>query len=329
LIAFVTGATGFIGSHLVESLLKKGLELRILTRKTSSLRWLEGLPVERVFGDLWDPAPQPDLVSGLKRVDYVFHLAGVIHAPTRKEYFRINAEGTRRLLEAAVRAGTNLKKFIFISSQSAGGPSEGARGVREDDPPHPVSSYGESKLAAEREVLSFQNRFPVVILRPPTIYGPREARVLAAFKMVQRGVALKPGNRLKHVSFCYVSDLVDAVERAALQPQPNGRCYNVAGEKPCEWVEFLATIGRALKKSYRLIRIPDSVLYTLGACGNLYFLLTQRDPLFTWQKVREFVQNSWVIDGTRIREELGWRESVSLDEGAIRTAAWYQKVGWL
>ncbi len=329
MIAFVTGATGFIGSHLVESLLQKGFTVRVLVRKTSRLQWLEGLKIEPIYGDLCLEESSEAVQSGLKGVHYVFHLAGSIHAPSRNHYFRINVEGTKRLLQAAAQASTDLKKFIFVSSQSAGGPSQENRGVREDDPPCPVSYYGESKLAAEREVLGFSKRFPVVILRPPTIYGPRETRVLAAFQMVKRGIALAPGHRLKHVSFCYVSDLVDAMERAATQSQPNGRCYNAAGEKSYEWSEFIAAIGEALNRRYTLCRIPDPILFLFGACGSVYSGVTGRPPLFTWQKVKEFVQNSWVIDGTRIREELGWRENFTLEEGMKRTAAWYQKVGWL
>lgn len=332
MIALVTGATGFIGSHLVETLLKKGLQVRALIRKTSALQWLKGLPVEFVFGDL---GPGGFDSKALKGVDYVFHLAGIIDAPTRKDYFEINVEGTRRLLEALARAQPDLKKFILASSQAAGGPSlispaseiRGG-GVREDDPPHPVSVYGESKLAAEKVALSFASQFPVVILRPPTIYGPRERRVYAAFQMIKRGFALAPGFKPKFISFCYVTNLIEAILLAALQNSPSGRIYNVAGEKAYEWMEFMDAIGKALKRPYRLFRIPLPLLYLLGAGGEVYSRFTRRQSLFTWQKVKEFAQNSWVMDGTRIREELGWREKTTLPQGMAETAAWYQKEGW-
>jgi nucleoside-diphosphate-sugar epimerase len=329
LIALVTGATGFIGSHLVESLLQKGLQVRVLVRHTSRLQWLEGLGVENVLGDLCDDQSLPALRSALQGVDYVFHLAGSIHAVTKQDYFRINTEGTVRLLQAAADAKGPLKKFIFVSSQSAGGPSQDARGVREDDLPSPLSHYGQSKLKAEREVLRFAGSFPVVILRPPTIYGPRETRVYAVFKMMKRGFALAPGQHLKHVSFCYVSDLIEAIEAAAFQSQPNGRVYNVMGERSYEWLEFMDAIGKALNRRYRVVRIPDPILLCFGAVGEIVSRLSGRSVLFTVQKVKEFSQNNWVIDGTRIREELGWREKVSLSEGMAKTAAWYKRAGWL
>ena len=326
MIALVTGATGFIGSHLVEALLQKGLTVRALTRKTSNLRWLKDLRIERVFSDLRDSDFPRD---ALREVDYIFHGAGIIEGISRRDYFEANCEGTRRLLEAAARTSANLKKFIFISSQAAGGPSHGERGVREEDPPHPVSFYGESKLAAEKAVLDFKNRFPTVILRPPTIYGPRETRVYKVFQMMQRGFALAPGFKSKRISFCYVNDLIEALLLAAFKPQEGGRIYNVAGENPIEWVELVEAVSQALRRSYRLFRVPSPVLLLFGAGGEVVSRLAGRPTLFTWQKVKEFVQNSWVIDGARIRQELDWQEKTALTEGISKTAEWYRREGWL
>ena len=326
MIALVTGATGFIGSHLTQSLLQKGFKVRALIRKTSNLQWLKETGIEQVVGDLSEGSLPAGVFTG---VNYIFHLSGVIEALSREDYFKVNTGGTRRLLEAAAQNSPSLKKFVFVSSQAAGGPSRQKEGVREEDPPHPVSHYGESKLAAEKEVLGFARLFPTVILRPPTIYGPREMRVFRAFQMMKRGFALAPGFKPKFISFCYVTDLVEAVFLAAFQDQPSGRIYNVAGPRSYEWLEFIDTIGRALNRSYRVYRIPASFLSLLGAVGEIYSRLSRRTALFTRQKVKEFVQNSWVIDGSRIREELGWSEKTTLQEGLIQTAAWYHSEGWL
>jgi len=324
-ICLVTGATGFIGSHLVESLLERGHQVRALVRPTSSLRWLKGLGMEFVEGDLSHSFPR----EALKGVDYVFHLAGVIEGLSKKDFYEGNVDGTRRLLEAVVQAQTPLKKFILVSSQAAGGPSFDQNPVSEDDPPHPVSDYGESKLAAENIAREFAGEFPVVILRPPTIYGPRETRVYQAFWMMKRGFALAVGSRLKLISFCYITDLIEALHRAAFQSQTSGRVYNVAGLRAYEWTEFIQTLGRAMAKPYRLFRIPLPVLLFFGSVGEVYSQLAKRSALFTRDKVREFAQNSWVLDGGRIREELGWKEQTALDEGLFRTAAWYRREKWL
>ena len=326
MIALVTGATGFIGSHLAESLLEKGIRVRALVRKTSSLRWLKGLSVEFVEGDVADRASIRGALAG---TDYVFHLAGTIQALSKKEFYDINVEGTRHLLDAVVENKAHLKKFVLVSSQAAGGPSEGEKPVGEEDPPHPVSHYGESKLAAEKLTLQFAKELPLVVLRPPTIYGPRETRVYQAFQMMKKGIGLAVGRRHKFISVCYVGDLVKAILMAAFQSRPSGRVYNVAGEKPYEWVEFLNAMSHAMKHRYRLFRIPVPLLYLLGAGGELYSRLSRHSSLFTWQKVKEFVQHSWVIDGTKIRQELGWHEKTSLQEGMIKTTVWYRRAGWL
>lgn len=326
MIALVTGATGFIGSHLADSLIQKEFKVRALVRRTSDRRWLKQPGVEILPGNLNDAGSLKPVLHG---VDYIFHLAGLIEAPSQEAYDRINVEGTRALLQAVRMAGGSLKKFILVSSQAAGGPSAPGQAVQEDDLPRPVSEYGRSKLVAEKVVLEFAGVFPVVILRPPTIYAPRDSRVLTAFRMMKRGFALAPGSQSKWISFCYVSDLIEALLRAALQATPSGRIYNVAGERPHEWLEFIDAIGKAMGRTYRLYRIPLSMLFLLGLGGELYSRLSGRRTVFTRQRVREFAQHSWVIDGNRIRKELGWQERVSLQEGMRRARTWYEENGWL
>lgn len=235
---------------------------------------------------------------------------------------------TRRLLEAATTC-RSLRKFLFVSSQAAGGPSNGKLGTKENDSPHPVSYYGQSKLDAEKEVLSFSAKFPVVILRPPTIYGPRDTRVFTAFRMMKRGFALAAGSREKWISFCYISDLITALLSAWNQSQAEGKIYNVSGDRAYEWLELVEEMAKTLSVSYRLYRIPDPLFYLIGLGGEIYTALSGRSSIFTRQRVKEFIQNSWVMNGDRIRRDLGWQEKVTIQEGMARTAEWYQAEGWL
>lgn len=309
------------------ALLQKGFRVRVLVRKTSNLQWLQGLPLEFVTGEFHELGTLRESVRG---VDYVFHLAGAIHAFSKRDYLRANTEATQTLAQAVSEVTPHLKKFIFVSSQAAGGPSLQGRAVSEEDSPHPVSFYGESKLAAEKVLLGFSGNLPLVILRPPTIYGPRETRVLTAFKMMKWRFALAAGFKPKLLSLCYVKDLVTAILQAAFQSHPSGRIYNVVGQRPYEWLELIEAIARAMRRPrYAIFRLPSAFLFSAGLIGEIYSRLTHRPTIFTWQKVREFVQNSWVIDGTRIQRELGWRERVTLEEGIAETVQWYQREKWL
>lgn len=324
--ALITGASGFIGSHLTRALLQRGFKVRALLRPSSNLEWLKHLEIEKVLGELGEGTLPQGLFDD---VQYIFHLAGAIEASSKEEYLKINAGGTRILLEETVRQNLTIKKFILVSSQAAGGPSAGKNPVKEDDPPHPVSYYGESKLEAEKIALGYKDKFPVVILRPPTIYGPRDRRVFAAFKMMHWGFALAVSSTPKWVTLCYIDDLVEAILEAAFQPQESGRIYNVAGPEAYEWCDFIDCLYRVRNRPYRLWRLPKWLLFMVGLGGEIYTRVTGRKSVFTWQRVREFVQNSWVMDGKRIQEELGWREKKSVEENVAFTASWYRQAGWL
>ena len=189
----VTGSTGFIGSHLVELLLQKGCRVRCLIRKTSDLQWLKDLPVEFVEGDIADP---PSLARAVRGVEYIYHSAGLTKARTEDQYFRANAGGTRSLLEAARDVAPGLKRFLFLSSQTAAGPSPTITPITEEFPPRPITTYGRSKLQGEKECLSVSGRVPVTICRAPAVYGPRDKDVFEFFHTVSRGLQPMAGNRL-------------------------------------------------------------------------------------------------------------------------------------
>ena len=154
----VTGATGFIGSHLVEALLSRGFEVSCLVRDPSRASWISGMDVRLMPGDCTDPESLAGVTSGM---DYVFHNAGVTKASGRETYYKVNADGTRNVLEAAARDAAGLKKLVYVSSQAAAGPSVMDRPRKEDDPPAPVTDYGLSKLEGERYALKFKDVLPV------------------------------------------------------------------------------------------------------------------------------------------------------------------------
>ena len=221
----VTGGTGFIGSHLVEALLQKGIQVRCLLRKSSDLKWIKGLPVEYAWGDCRDPASLKEAVKG---VDQVFHSAGVTKAVREETFFEINAYGTENLIQACLEHNPDLQKFIYLSSQAAAGPSRNGNRKKETDPCQPVSPYGQSKRMGEELALSHGHKLPLLILRPSAVYGPRERDIYFFFKLLSKGIHLCASSPDQHISLCYVQDVVQAILLAAETRTSRGEIFFVS-----------------------------------------------------------------------------------------------------
>lgn len=323
----VTGGNGFIGSHLLEALVERGYLLRCLVRKTSNLRWLRGLPVELVYGDVTDAASLPEAVRG---VDYVYHLAGVVEAKQEEAYDRVNAQGTDHLLQACLDHAPNMRRFVYASSQSAAGPSPDARPVKESDPPHPITSYGRSKLRGERIVLSYGERIPVTIIRPPAVYGPRDRMTLPYFSMVRSRI--KPLLGLKHkkyISLSYVSDLVRGFILAGESQKAVGQIYFIADERAYSRPEILDRMAEVLSVKAITVHVPDVFAHLLVAFSSLLSRVAPSSGTLSRGKARELVQRYWICDVSKAKRELGYESRVGLREGLQITAQWYQEHGWL
>ncbi|MDP2808364.1 MAG: NAD(P)-dependent oxidoreductase, partial [bacterium] len=245
-LALLTGVTGFIGSHLAESLLDQGFRVKALVRPTSDLRWVKGLELELLSGSLHDSR---FLEQAVREADYIFHLAGAVKAKNPKDFYFHNTQATLNLARAALNTDPGLKRFLFVSSQAAAGPAESLeRLVCEGDQCRPLSDYGQSKLQAERELLGLSDKLPVTIVRPPSVYGPRDTEVLTYFKWIQKGLALLPGFRTRHAHLIYVKDLVDGMMLAASSQNSLGKTYFLAGDRSYSWDEISEIIAGCLEK---------------------------------------------------------------------------------
>ena len=324
--ALVTGATGFVGSHLVEGLLERGYRVRCLVRKTSNLRWLSDLEVEYVHGDIADK----DSLSGVfENVDLVFHSAGLTKAKSREEYFRANAEGTRNLVEACLERNPELKRFVYVSSQAAVGPGADEKPLDENAPCRPITDYGESKLEGERIVLQHSSQLAVTIVRPPAVYGPRDADVLGFFKVASKGFRVSLGKGESLLSLVYVKDLVDGIIKAAENPKSAGQTYFIADERVYSWREAFNIIAEALKKRTIPLRTPRRVVLFLALISESFSGLFGRPATFNTQKAREITQRYWGLDVSKARAELGFSAKFDLEQGAAETVKWYRDKGWL
>ncbi len=320
----VTGGTGFLGSHLVEALLEEpGTEVFALVRDPSKPRWLEGVEgVRFLAGDL---AKVPRLPEGLT---CVYHLAGLTKTLRPSEYYTVNRDGTANLLRA-LEGQAGRPRFVHLSSLAAVGPSSPGRGVREDDPPRPVSPYGQSKLEAEAEVLGRRDRFSVVLLRASAVYGPRDEDFLEFFRWIKRGLKPVPGRR-KVLSLVFVRDAVRACLLAGDPARPSGEIFNVADGRPCGWEDLGRIAAGLLGKRPIPVRLPIWSAYLASiASEGVGRLLGGGKALFNLSKAKQMKPDGWVADVRKAREELGFETIFTLEQGLGETIAWYLGKGWL
>ena len=321
MLALVTGGQGFIGSHLCERLLAAGHQVRVLARPGSSLAHLAGLPLETVRGDL---AEDGDLRPALAGAGWVFHLAGALKGFREADLMRVNRDGTARLL-AACRTHAAGARFILVSSLAAAGPS-GARPRTEADAPAPLTWYGRSKLAAEREVLA--SGLASVILRPPVVFGPRDRDVLGYFRIARRGLLPVPGAGARRYSLIYAPDLADGLLRAAETPCPSGTVLHLTGPD-LTWAGFGLRIAAALGRPARVLNLPEPALRACGRAADLWARMRGRPGIFSSQKVTEMLAPGWVASPEQAARVLGWSAPTGLDAALDATVAWYRTHGWL
>jgi dihydroflavonol-4-reductase len=324
--ALVTGSTGFIGSHMVEALLEKGIDVRCLVRPGSNLRWLNDRNVEKVVGDCRDRCSLQAAVAG---VDYVFHLAGVVRARGYEDYFLSNSLGTRNLLHACLRCNPGLDRFVLVSSQAAAGPSPDGRPVKESDAARPISAYGWSKLLAEKEVLERKGDLPAVVVRPSPVYGPRDRDFHSLFKMIKLGLRPVIGREERYIHLTYVRDVVEGAWLASQGERTCGNVYFLADERSYNWREIGQVLGTALHKKTRQLTIPKSISWVIARVAELWAALLRKPATLNREKRREMLARYWLCDTSRAREDLGFRVDHPLPVGAENTARWYRDNGWL
>lgn len=317
-MTLVTGAAGFIGSHLVEALLARGEPVRVLIRPTSSRCFLPRSEI--VLGDLATGAGVAEALNG---IDTVFHVAGVTKALRPEEYHRGNVQASRNLARAA--AGKPLQ-FVHVSSLAAIGPSTGAP-VTEDAEPHPVTRYGQSKLEAEEAVRALKP--DAVIVRPPVVYGPRDTGVLQVLKPLSRGWALEIAGGDRWFSAIYVKDLVEGLLAVASCPAAAGRAYFLSHREPVSWKDLTVAAGRVIGRQPHALRVPKAAAFAVAVLAETWSRLAGRPGILSRDKVQEALCPAWTCDCQRASNELGFEARTPLQAGIAETLAWYKEAGWL
>ncbi|MFQ5608094.1 MAG: NAD-dependent epimerase/dehydratase family protein [Candidatus Zixiibacteriota bacterium] len=322
----VTGANGFIGSRLCMSLVAHGFNVVAGVRENADLRRLENLDVTYARGDITCPESLPEMISGM---DTVIHNAGLIKARKPSRIFEVNTRGSEELYAACLRSET-VRRFVFVSSLAAAGPSNG-KPRSETDFPAPVTRYGLSKLKAEEALLrqsKQHSRINLQIVRPPGVYGPGDREVFKFFQTLNRGIRPLVGNVKRRLNLVYVDDLAEGISRLIEHEAPSGNIYFLAETASYSFEELIGHIGAAVGRKGIPLPVPGWALKTLGAVTQAGAGLIGATPMLTLEKAKEIL-HSWEVNSASARADFDFSPAISFPEGARLTVAWYRDHGWL
>ena len=327
----ITGASGFIGSFIVEEALRRDMEVWAAMRPTSSKRYLQDERIHFINLDLSDPERLKQQLQG-HEFQYVVHAAGATKCLNRTDFFSINTDGTRHLADALIALHMPLKRFVFISSLSVFGAvreEQPYTEITEHDTPKPNTAYGQSKLKAEQYLDSIGNDFPYIILRPTGVYGPRERDYFLMAQSVKNHIDFAAGYRQQDITFVYVEDVVQAVF-LALDHGRSGRKYFLSDGEVYSSTDFSNLIRRTLGNPWMLrIKAPLWVLRLVTWCGEWRAQLTGKITALNNDKYNILCQRNWRCDIEPAMDELGYHPHYRLRRGVKLTIDWYRENGWL
>jgi len=320
----VTGATGFVGSHLVEALVNRGEDVHCLVRSNSNLRWLKKLPINLIKGDCTNFSSLKSLPSD---VEFVFHLAGLIKAKKKTAFYQVNYQGTVNLIKICLIKRWSLKRFIFVSTLAVhGSPSNSV--IRSSDMPNPLTHYAKSKWLAEQALLKVRNKLHVIIFRPTAVYGPRDRELLGYYRLIKMGWApiLNPSARL---SLCYILDLIQALIKALKANVPFGSTFLISDGRAYTWSGVVKTVASLLGTSPHFIYFPKRLTSIVAIAAEAVAKISRQPIMFSRDKLKEILQNTWICDISNSIYNLAYQPSYSLKNGMAETISWYKAQGWL
>jgi nucleoside-diphosphate-sugar epimerase len=322
--SLVTGATGFIGEHLVKALSAQGGEVRCLVRKGGKGERLSKKEIELYYGDLLD---RDSLIEAVKGIKIVYHLAGEVYSPKDKDY-SINIIGTKNLLEACL--AEKIEKFVYLSSIAVVGPNP-ERNVRENETIlcNPISPYGRSKYEAEKLVIeTFKiHKLPVIIIRAPIVYGPgvsRSSRVFMFLQLINKGLYRTIGDGNNLISLCYIDNLIQGIMQAGGNNTVGGATYCIADERSYSMNEIAQVIAKEVGVQLPSSHMPIWLAIILAACSAVPAKLFGFIPPLSFDKIKE-VKSNWVCDISMAKENLGYKPIIRFEEGIKKTVEWYME----
>ncbi len=324
-VAVVTGASGFIGGRLRDSLLDEGWDVVSLVRP-SSPQSKRGRSAAVDYNDVDSLAS----VFARERPELVLHVAGATKGVTYEDFQRANVVPTRNLGQALLRSHDQVGRLVKVSSLSAYGPSKPDEPLTEQHEPKPLEHYGRSKLEAER-VLSHEigSRLPWTVLRPGGVYGPGDIDYFELFRLASRGLNVFYGNRNAWFSAVYVDDVVRTILDAAKSDKTIGKGYFICDGKPLTWFDYQRIVVEATGKSALDLNLPVFTLDVAAAFGELLTRFDGKPRVFNRQKVIMGKQLAWTCRHDAARADFGYTPRTDVRTGVANTLEWYRSSGWL
>ena len=322
----ITGASGFLGYHLIEAALLQEYEVYAGVRKSSNTVHLDKNRVTVIEIDMADINCIKSILEQ-HGINYIIHAAALTSAKTESTYNFSNAILTRNLAIAAAEALTDIQKFVFISSLAALGPSVNGEPVKEDAIPRPLTWYGKSKLLAENYLREINN-LPFIVLRPTAVYGPREKGLLLLVKSVIRGVEVYIGKGEQKLSFVYVKD-VAAIAVKCLESEIKREFYNLSDGRIYDRYAFADAAKKTTGKKTIRLQLPLSVIKTVVSWMDKLYSRSSKTLVLNEDKIKELTAADWSCSITKIQQDLAYQPVYDLESGMAETIQWYKKNNWI
>jgi UDP-glucose 4-epimerase len=321
----ITGASGFVGYHLIEEALKNNLEVYAAIRKSSQVDHLKKFEINYTYPDFNNPAAL-ETEFNTNQYHYVIHAAGLTRAADLQAYNAVNLNYTVNLAKA-VQASRHCKKMVFISSLAALGPLHTLTGIINDNSPaHPVTSYGKSKLAAEDHIKAM-NGLNCTILRPTAVYGPRDKDIYIALKQFAKGLEAYIGKAAQKLSFIYVKDLAAASVKALYSGK--NQAYNLSDGNFYDRYELADITKDILRSKTVKFHLPVNFVKIIASLAEFVGSLRRQTPVLNREKLHELMATNWYCNIEDAKHDLGFYPQYDLRGGLFETLNWYKANKWL
>lgn len=324
----ITGASGFIGSFMVEEALKKDFIVYAGIRKSSSKKYLQDAKINFIELDFSNKEELVQIIIDNK-FDLIIHNAGLTKAKKKEDFDIVNYLYTKNFIDAIIASEINLQKFILISSLAAfgSGNDKNTNPIKLTDNPNPDTLYGLSKLKAEQYLIS-TNKFPYIIVRPTGVYGPRETDYFVFFKTIHKGIEPYIGFKEQYLTFIYVKDLVNAVF-SAMESNLSGKAYFVSDGNGYTAKDFADITKKHLQKKTIKIYIPLFIIKFIVIITEFFNDITGKVSALNKDKYNVLKSRNWLVDTTELKKDLNFNAAYDLDKGVKETIEWYKKENWI